>query len=133
MLFKRNSKKKLDKKKLDKLLHAQLAGNCIFFKNPIICFGQLQDYQVDDSGIEINLTSIPTPGLEPPQESLLLSSSLDDLAVSPLHLLSYEQGWHLFFKSELIEEIRNTAAQHEHQDDKLLQVTDILLNYVAEE
>ncbi|UCF65602.1 MAG: hypothetical protein JSW33_07140 [bacterium] len=133
MIFKRHSKKKTDKKKLDKLLHSQLAANCIFFKNPIVCFGQLEDFQVDETGIEISITSIPTPGLETPQESLKLSSNLDDLAFSPLHLLSYDRGWHLFFKAELIEKVRNTAAQYEQQEDKLLQMTDILLNYVAEE
>ena len=88
---------------------------------------------MDEAGIEITLTSVPTQGLEAMRESFLLSSRLEDLSVSPTHVLSYDKGWHLFFNEELIGKIRETAMQFQHQDDKLFKITDILLNYMAKE
>lgn len=133
MLFKRHSAKNLNKKALRGLLESRNQEKCVFFQNPIICFGQLQNYFVDDLGLELTINPISVPGLEHSQESILLSSALEDLALLPAHLISYEQGWHLFFKSEFIEEIRQTAMENEFREDKLLQIMESLLNYLAKE
>ena len=133
MLFKGHSRKNLDKKQLKGLLESRIEEKCIFFQKPMVCFGKLHNYLIDESGLEISLKSIPIPGLDHPQESILLSSTLEDLALLPAHLISYEQGWHLFFKSEFIEEIRQKAIENEFREDKLFQIMESLLNYLAKE
>lgn len=133
MLFRRHSRKNLDKNELKRVLESWIQEKCIFFQKPLICFGELQNYIIDDTNLEISLNSMPIPGLENPRESFLLSSAWEDLALLPAHLISYDQGWHLFFESELIEEIQQTAIENESRQARLLKIMEILLNYLAKE
>jgi len=133
MLFRRHSKKKLHKNELNGILESQVHKNCILFQKPIVCFGQLQNYTMDDSSLKIHLNTLPIHGLEHPGQVILLSSSWEDLALLSAHIICYDQGWHLFFETSLVEEIRQTAIENESRQDKLLKVMETLCNYLARE
>ena len=133
MLFKRHFRKRLETRDLESMLQPFMQAECLFFKNPTICLGQLQEYYFNGSELKITINSIPAPGLDDSQPSILISSTLEDLALQPSHLISYEQGWHLFFSSELIRQVRQTASESQYQEDKLFSIMDNLLNYLAKE
>ena len=128
MLFRRHSKKRLHKNELKGLLESQVHKNCIFFQKPIVCFGQLQNYIMDNSSLEITLNTMPIHGLEHPGQVISLSSSWEDLTLLSAHIISYDQGWHLFFETDLIEEIRQKATENESRQDKLLKIMETLFN-----
>ena len=133
MIFRRHSKKKLHKIELRSILETQVNKNCIFFQKPIVCFGQLQNYILDDLSLEITLNAMPIHGLEHPEEVVSLSSSWEDLTLLSDHIISYDQGWHLFFETSLIEEIRQKTTENESRQDKLLKVMETICNYLARE
>jgi hypothetical protein len=133
MLFKRHSRKRLQSKDVESLLQSCIQAECLFFKNPTIHLGQLQEYYIDGSELKIAINLIPTPGLEYSIPSMFLSTTFEDLSLQPAHIVSYEQGWHLFFSSELIREIRQIASGNQYQEEKLFSIMDNLLNYLASE
>jgi hypothetical protein len=131
MIFHKPNPRKYNPKEVTAQLSVLKNQSCIYFKNPSICLGQLGEYTLDKTGLELTLYCQRATGLDQFSPQMDLYCSLEDFSITRKHLVCYDDGWHLFFDENLVEEILSIAGKNDENDDRLLEIMDLILGFLV--
>jgi hypothetical protein len=131
MIFHKPHPRKYKPKEVTAQLSLLKNQSCIYFKNPSICLSRLGEYALDNTGLELTLYCQTAKGLNQLSPQMELYCSLEDFSITRKHLVCYDEGWHLFFDENLIEGVLSIAGNNEDNDDRLLEIMDLILGFLV--
>jgi hypothetical protein len=105
--------------------------SCIYFKNPTVCFGQMESYFIGENTLDLTLECQEIPGLQKVSAQMELYCNWVDLSVMQDHIICYDEGWHLFFNESLIDNVVRIAQKNPASDDRLLEIMDRILGFLS--
>ena len=131
MIFHKPNPRKYNPKEVKAHLSVLKNQSCIYFKNPSVCLGRLGEYALDNTGLELTLYCQRTGGLNQFSPQMELYCALEDFSITRKHLVCYDDGWHLFFDENLVEGILTIASKNDNNEDRLLEIMDLILGFLA--
>jgi hypothetical protein len=133
MIFHKPKSNKSNRKEFEAQLLKFNNKSCIYFKNPSVCYGRLGEYSINETGLELTLHCQEAASLDRLSPQLELYGVWEDLSIMKRHIICYDESWHLFFDENLITEILNIAGNDVSREDRLLEIMDRILNFLAQE